>query len=424
MSKPSVQRDGDTWVFAWSEHDVGMAFDAVKESSSTLKARVQVESNIDGRVLGPVNVDILGMRAQTEFANACHSRVNGLSKEQWHGLVVQACAIVAKQFNDPGPLDDLSLIDTSEPIRYLDGSRMVPENETTVLYGDGESAKSLLALRFGYSVASGIDLPWGASTTTGNVLYLDWETNNVTTARRLKRLAIGEAEDVPKIFYRQCIRSIVDELSTIREDISRKNIAVVIVDSISFAASGSLNDDETARTTMNAIRSMSQPGRIVTRIGVAHISKSQAEAAGGKAKPFGSAFFWNGMRSGIEVRKSEENSSENLIDLGIYHWKSNDGRHAKPFGLSVQFDTQTDGILFQPSSIDESPDLAARTPLGQRIRNMLKHAPGNTATTHMLSEELDVPENVLRVTLGRMDGIVKVSDGGGRGKAALWGLEV
>lgn len=418
MSTPQIQRDGDNWVLTWDEHGIGMGFEALKESSSALKARVTVESRLAGRVVGPVNIDLLGMRSQAEFANGCAERVNGLEKPVWRALVVQAFSIVAKQFSDPGPTLDLSEVDATEPVEYLIPG-LVPLSETTVMYGDGESAKSLLALRIAFSVALGHELPWGGVPKVGNVLYLDWETNGATIAKRLRRVALGEACLPPRIHYRECRRSLIDELPTIKEEISRRRIDLVIVDSLGYAASGALVEDETARSAMNAMRNLSP----VTRLAVAHISRANADATGGKTRPFGSAFFWNGMRSGFEVRRSEEASTDNMIDLGIFHWKSNDGRHVKPFGLSVLFDTKGDGILFEESSIDESPDLAAHTPIAQRIRNMLRKTPGNTATSHMMSEQLDIPENVIRTTLGRMQGVVRISEGGGRGKTALWGLE-
>ncbi len=414
MTGPVIERNGDTWALSWAEHSVAMGMERLKERSDGIRAEITVESRVAGRVVGPVDLNILSSESQTRFANVCAKRVNGLTSEVWHALVIQACAIVTKQFREPTPTLDLSAIVDGGPVEYLVPG-LIPLGETTVMYGDGESAKSLLALRIAFSVALGIALPWGVVPMVGTVLYLDWETNSSTVAARLRRIALGEAMSVPRIHYRQCFRSLADELPHIREEIARKAITLVIVDSIGFAASGALVEDETARTAMNALRFMSPATRLV----VAHVSKSTADMAGGKAKPFGSAFFWNGMRSGFEVRRSEENSSDSVIDLGIYHWKSNDDRHVKPFGLSVIFDTASRGVLFEPSAIDDVPDLAARTPLSQRIRNMLRKG---AMSTRNLSDELEVPENVIRTTLGRMEGTMRLEEGGGRGKSTVWGL--
>jgi AAA domain len=413
MAGPTVRRDGDVWHIAWTEHGVAMGIDRLKETSDGLKAEVTIESGIGGRVVGPVTLNLLNTRSQAELANRCFKRVNNLKQETWDGLMVYACAIVAKQYRSPTPTIDLSQLEDAGPVDYLIPG-LVPRAETTVVYGDGESTKSLLCLLVSLCVSMGRELPWGARPQAGNVLYLDWETNARTVASRLRRLALGELCAVPTVHYRQCFRSLTDELPNIREQISKMDISLVVVDSIGFAASGALVEDETARSAMNALRQMTPATRLV----VAHVSKSASESPG-PVKPFGSAFFWNGMRSGIEVRRSEDQASDNLIDIGLYHRKANDGRHERPIGMSVMFDGADGGILFSPSDLGDVPDLAARTPLSSRIRNMLRNG---AQTTRKVADELDVKENVVRVTLGRMEGVTRLESGGGRGKESTWGL--
>ena len=60
------------------------------------------------------------------------------------------------------------------------------------------------------------------------------------------------------------------------------------------------------------------------------------------------------MRSGIEVRRSSEQPSDRVVDLGIYHRKSNDGLHVRPFGLSAIFDGPHGGIQFVPSNLADA----------------------------------------------------------------------
>lgn len=391
-----------------------MGFERLRESRSDgLKAMVTVEGGLAGRVVGPIDLNMLSLTSQGTLATHCHERVNGLSKDQWKSMVVQACAIVTKQYWEPTPTVDLSEVDSSGAIAYVIPG-LVPVGETTVIYGDGGSLKSLMCIRIALSVALGHELPWGAPVQLGNVLYLDWETNPVTVARRLRRVALGEACMTPRIHYRQCFRSLVDELPHIKEEVSRKQISLVIVDSIGFAVSGSLVEDEPARTAMNALRSLSP----CTRLVVAHISKGSAEALGGRAKPFGSAFFWNGMRSGIELRTPEENAGQNVMDLGVFHNKSNDDRLMRPFGLSVIFDTHSDGILFEPTEIQEVPDLAARTSLSSRLRGMLKTG---SATIRDMAQQLDVPSDDVARVLKRMPEVVALPVAN-KTETQRWGL--
>jgi hypothetical protein len=411
-----VERNGDTWALAWDTHSVAMGFERLRETSDGLKGVVTIESTLAGRVAGPVNINLHSTISQSGIAKFCHKRVNSLSDEAWHSIVVQACAVVAKQFAQPTPVIDLSLEPDPGPVEYLIPG-LVPLSETTVMYGDGESAKSLLALRIALSVSAGEELPWGGRCVTGNVLYLDWETNSKTVTTRWRRLAIGETiEQIPKLFYRQCFRSLADELPSIREEIDRKLIKLVIVDSIGFALSGSLTEDEPARAGMNALRSMSP----ATRLAIAHVSKGAAAQESGPVKPFGSAFFWNGMRSGIEIRRGEDSPSENLIDLGVFHRKSNDERHYLPFGLNVLFDEgRGRGILFARANIADVPDLAARTGMSLRLYEILKRG---HASVEELADELDAKEDSVYRTLKKMKSVTQIEPGGGRGRPSVWGL--
>lgn len=278
------------------------------------------------------------------------------------------------------------------------------------------SAKSLTVLRIAASVALGQPLPWDdRPTRMCPVLYLDWETNPRTVAGRLQRIALGMVSAVPTIHYRQCFRSLTDELSSIKEEISKKKIGLVVVDSIGFAASGALTEDDTARSAMNALRQMSPATRLV----VAHISASAAKETQVASRPFGSTFFWNGMRSGLELRRAEEGTDPDNIELGLYHRKANDGEHHRPIGMSVLFDGRKGAVAFIPNDVNETPDLAARTPLSSRLRALLKSGARDTVE---LADLTEMPIDSVSRTLRRMSGIVRVSDGGGRGQSARWGI--
>jgi hypothetical protein len=415
-----VRRDGDTWYFVWPQRQVGFGMDHLKESSDGIHAELTVESvapGVEGRLAGPVRLNLLSARTQSEIATKLEKRVNGsIGKIDWDTLVTYACAVVAKQYRAPTPIVNLAEVEASAAVDYLIPG-LVPEDETTVLYGDGESAKSLLGLRIACSVVSGHQLPWEDEPVRRcPVLYLDWETNPRTVAGRLRRIALGMATNVPEIHYRQCFRSLQDELPHIREEISKRKIGLVIVDSIGFAASGALVEDETARSAMNALRQMSPATRLV----VAHVSAEAARQTTGAARPFGSAFFWNGMRSGLELRRAEEGADADNIELGLYHRKANDGEHHKPIGISVLFDGRQGAIGFWKADIRDMPDLAARTTLSSRLRDLLRDGQRDTID---LSEELDIPIDTVSKTLRRMPDVVRLSDGGGRGKPATWGLQ-
>lgn len=416
MTQPSIQRDGDTWALVWNAHGVAIGMERLSETRDGLRAEITVESTVAGRVLGPTWLNILSDQSQARYAATCAKRVNGIGLDAWHAIVVQACAIVAKQYREPRPTVDLAAVDGDVEVEYL-APGIIPADETTVIYGDGESAKSLFVCRIASSAVLGQPLPWGdRMSRIVPVLYLDWETNQRTVASRLRRVALGMQTSVPQVFYRQCFRSLSDELPSIREEISKKQIGLVIVDSIGFAASGSLNEDETARGAMNSLRQMSPATRLV----VAHVSAESARQTTGTTRPFGSAFFWNGMRSGLELRRAEEGGDPDNIELGLYHRKANDGEHHKPIGMSVLFDGRRGPIAFIEADINDTADLAARTSLSSRLRVMLRR--NGPMATDDLAVELEVPIDTLTKTLRRSSDFVRLIEGGGRGNPSRWAL--
>lgn len=88
------------------------------------------------------------------------------------------------------------------PRRYLlDG--LIPEGYPTLLYGDGGTAKSMLALSFGLAMAQEADKKWLERDVElgGAVLYLDFELDAAEQRRRVNRLARAEGlEQVPDSF--------------------------------------------------------------------------------------------------------------------------------------------------------------------------------------------------------------------------------
>lgn len=433
MELPSIERAGDTWSLAWTEHDVAYGFERLREFNGKLNALVTVEStrpDLNGRVLGPVWVDLRDAYSQRKLADTLKSRVN---HSPWMDLTINSCAIVAKQYGAASPTVKLNQVKDIGPVEYLVPG-LVPMGETTFLYGDSESAKSLLALRIAMSVASGMPLPWGTTPTRKlNVLILDWETNERTVAMRLQRLCAGteNCDVVPEILYRGTMRDrrdaaplrpLTEEVANIREQIYRDDIGLVLLDSIGYAVDGKLSDDEVARQGAKDLRMLAPTTRLV----VAHISKADADKSAGRVDPFGSAFWRASMRSGFEVRRSQEDSSKNQIAVGLWQWKSNDGDHVRPFGLRVLFDDYADGpIQIQPLSVHDVPDLAVRTTLSSRLRVLLRKGANDIET---LADEINaaydtenpVSATTIKNSLSRMPDVIRVvTDQNGTGKFGL-----
>lgn len=417
MSTPELRRHGDTFDFVWRDEAIGIGLERIQERREGLIAEITVESTapaFEGHVHGPAHLNLLSTESQHRLAKVLGERVNHID---WAGMLLTACNIAASRFREPPPVVDLSVGDDPGPVKELLAG--VPKGETIVTYGDGESAKSLFDLLIGVAGAAGVVLPWGARIVERlTVMVLDFETTENTVKSRFRRICRGFGlTEIPKLHYREMHQPLVDAVDVLRGDRDRLGIDLFIVDSLSFACNGSLNDDDVARGLMNALRRLSP----ATRLCVAHVSQESARATHGSTRPFGSAFFWNGMRSGWEIRKAEE-SPPNTIDLGVYHRKTNDLSRERPFAVRVQFDGLDGPITFSRGEVGDSPDLIARTPLSMRIRAALR---AGALDTHELAEEAGVADGTIRSAVRRMPDVVQLSPGrSGRGTAApaVWGL--
>jgi hypothetical protein len=418
MSGPVLRRDGDTFLLVWHDEQLGIGFEHFHESSRDgLKAEVTIESmqpGAAGHVHGPAHLNLLSTESQNRLAKVLAERVN---HTDWQRMLVEACALVTAEWRKPTPVVDLSMAREIESVAFVVPG--VPCGETTLLYGDGESAKSLLALLIALSARTGIVLPWAARIAEPlEVMVCDWETTEQTVRARWRRMCSAyDWPDVPRLYYRAMRRPLADEVDDLRQQRDRLGIGLFIMDSLSFACAGSLNEDDAARGLMNALRQLSP----ATRIGIAHVSQETARATHGTARPFGSAFFWNGQRSGWEVRRAED-SPPDTLDLGLFHRKANDGQRERPSAVRVVFDGTDGPIRFSRGDMADSPDLIGRLPLPTRIRAALR---AQALDTKQLADETGAAEATVRSTVRRMPDVIQLTPGSGGGSNATrarWGL--
>lgn len=434
MSEPrEVVRAGNEWVVTWP--GVRLIFNHVAPSHGELKAQVRVEySSPNGWQYGagPTMVNLVSIEGQKRTGDALTKRTGG--ETPWFDLVATACAIVHFQWSQPPPAvgAQVAAARASGPIDWvLPG--LILAGETSMLYGDGASAKSMLALLIAICVALGIELPWGVRPTRRlKVLYTDWETNDVVFGRRLRRLCSGLEVPVPQddeLVYMGTIVGdpnvavlgpLADEVDTLRTYISRERIGMVIADSVGFMINGKLSDDDVARQAMNNLRML---GGGVTRLAVHHVSRDSAlRQTTGRVDPFGSIYFRNGARSGFEVRKSDEHTTRDEIQLGLFQHKANDGELSHPFALRVHFGP--DAIRFERSDFGTAPDLGQRAPLQQQILEILDRHGESTAQriAFLLGRADRAGEESVRTTLGKLlkAGQVRQARMGLPGNPATW----
>jgi hypothetical protein len=253
---------------------------------------------------------------------------------------------------------------------------------TTILFGDGSSAKSLLALAIAACLERGDASLLGlAKAEARRVLFLDYEWDASVHRRRLERLC---GEQLPEIVYLRCDTPLHDDVDRIRAVIRDTGSNFLIVDSASWAAGDEPETADSAKQFYSGLR----------QIGLDNLVTAHTTKAGADEKPFGSVFWHNGARLTWHV-SAEHETDEDTIRVGLVNRKHNDGKLARPLGWQVTF---ADSIGFEPIDASSIVSVAQRMSIAQRIRTELV---AGSRTVHELAEALDAQTDVVRVTVNR-----------------------
>jgi len=250
-----------------------------------------------------------------------------------------------------------------------------------------------------------------------DVMYCDWEASQKNQLRRLRCLERGMGLTEPAhIHYRRLRRPIWEAAVSLRAEISRLRIGLVIIDSIGYACvPEDINDAATALRAMAAARSLG-----ITVLVVAHVAKGSGDTKT-RRTPFGSVFFENSARSQWEIRKGE-NTEYGVVNIGLFHSKVNDGPQEQPIGLRFEFFGSTfedRSIHIRDNDIKDDAELSQHAPLPVRLRNMLRH--GSLSTSEM-AKEAGTSSAYVRNTLRTMPDVIQLIPHTTKA-AGVWGLK-
>ena len=412
-------REGDAWLFAFPDHGVGLALDALSENRRDgIRAEITIQlldqqGLAGGHVHGPAAFNLTSTSGRQNLIRYLATR-DGMIP--WTDLLEVACARCSREWRAGSPAVDLSTVVVPPGSRHLIYP-LLPANETTILYGPGGSQKSTIALATAVAVAAGLLLPgMRPPDSPAHVGYLDWESNEVEHAERLQWLSAGLGlAEPPHIMYRQMFRGIADDVSAVKALRDRLKLDYIIYDSLAGACAGDLNDGEVAVRTLSAMRQVGG-----TRLVIAHVNAEAAASHNGSSKPYGSIFFVNYGRSLWEVRAGEDNTPEGDEServVGLFHRKVNRGRLHRPISLAVCW-LAGGSVRLIPVDLGADPTVAAHSSLNHRIRELLRR---KGRTVAWLAEQLDSTPKSIDGTLRRMSDVQTIGPPV-RGVETVWGL--
>lgn len=325
-------------------------------------------------------------------------------------LFEQACREAIRAWHQPPKWQALVPKRRPESSLAWIWQRWIPAGETTVLYGDGDSGKSWLALTLAVCTLTGMPLAgtWPVAQLE-SVLYVDYESTAETHAHRLSLLC--DALDTPSpsgLYYLRASAPVHELGALLRAQQQRTRAGLLILDSLGAASAG---EPESAQASFLALNTLASLGPACSRLVLAHISHGEQRHEGHR-KAYGSVYNRNLPRANVEIRRNPLDTQALTVALRVD--KNNDLERPLPEPVSLTMARDEVGALRWTRAILPRPPRATR----HAILALLPRAADDAISSATLSDRLDVDERTIEKALERMarDELVKRVALGRRGK--------
>jgi hypothetical protein len=311
----------------------------------------------------------------------------------WGEYLEETAFRLSQAAREGDPIVTLTGSATSRTRELLPG--LLYEGEPTLIYADGDTGKSLVALTLAAAVHGGAALPLGLRpASSAPAAYLDWETSQDTLETRLALIAAGLGIEPPQIFYKRMKRPLVDEAATLAAEFARRRIGFIVIDSMMFAMArvdgAAFHEPITA--FYNSLRLFAPAASLV----LSHVTNEDARV-GRLARPFGGAFAFNGPRLIWEAKRDREITDATAI-VFTCRKANNLARLPEPFGL--RFVPGDGTITIYPFDLkDAAPQATVGASLTYRIRLAIARGIRKPDT---IAKELNAKRDTVDRTLRRL----------------------
>lgn len=386
-SEPELRREGLDLALVWPD-GIRFTLATIRDGRDGVRGELTVTRGARRLSWGSFAL------SSTQARETLRRKLIAASPEpRWGDLLEEVCWRLTQAAREGEPLVTLTGTVTS-PTREL-MPRLLYEGEPTLIYGDGDTGKSLVALALAVVVQAGAALPFGLKPARAvPAAYLDWETTRDTIEARLALIAAGLGIDPPGIVYKRMTRPLVDEAAALAADFARRGIGFVVIDSKMFAVAGGEGAafHEPIVSFYNALRLFAPAASLVLN----HITGADARG-GGPARPFGGAFAFNGPRLIWEAKRDHDITDATAIAFTCRK-ANNLPRRPEPFGL--RFVPGEGTVTVYPLDLTEAaPQTVAGAGLPYRLRLALAQGDDSVES---LAERVGAKLDHVRVTLHKL----------------------
>ena len=417
MTKPVLRVNGPIYYVEWTDLQISMKFDRLREHKDTVSAEVKIEADLPATAshLHQARINLVSTQQRKSLAGFLEQRTNGAVAD-WQGMVEQATIMVLSEYRKGEPVVKIGDVPQSERLQFLI-EPVMRAGQINLWWGPGGSGKTTMADYLATLVSEGLSgEDMGMLAEPGNVLYLDWETDSEEHSDRIRKIQAGlGVETASDIFYRYCSQALASDIEEIQAIVAEHKIDFVIADSLGQACGDEPNEAKPVLAYFNALRTLR---RVVTLEGgqeiVRPVTSLTIDHPTKEGKLYGSVYKFNQARSIFEFKKSQE-PGDDFLEVGIFHRKMNNGKLIKPLGFRLVYSDHD--IRCSRTDVREVPEFDSYISAKEKLRMALKAGSLSVADA---AEETGLSEDTTRKTLNRhLELFTRLSSGDHAGK---WGL--
>jgi len=339
-------RGTGNYTLTWPELNVRATAKYFRTShDKEVKAEIQFSSEritSQGHLRGG-RVILTSPTSRNSFAKLLFDADPSVEKAEWDIIMEQLCESILTDYRSGSPEMLLTGDAKEEQAEWLIYPLIQVENPT-LIFGIGSAGKSLFAQYLAVLVDAGYE-HGGLKVQRKNVLYLDWETSYQELHSRVTQIrSVLGLPGKSHIWYKSMTSGIADEVETLKDIVSDKEIEFVVIDSMGTAVMGDATAQDVVLRAFMALRELKISSMIID-----HPNKQET----GLKALHGSVYKVNASRHVFEVLKDQQ-VGENVTKFGLFHRKANNTGLIKEMGWQFSFEDNRLSSIQRLSSSDIS----------------------------------------------------------------------
>lgn len=390
MRDPTITPIRRNLVFNWAEGPI-VKVTRIREERGQIHGEVAVGLRYLNETLHlhEAHCNLSSTRSRTDLTKRLQAAHGDIT--EWAEIVEVVCVRSIKRFRQGRPsvwIDEVPFRETIEP-------RLEPfvyQRQPAVLFGDGGAGKTTFCLSMGVAIATGEPF-LSYYPRQCPVLYLDWEADEETVARRVQLIKNGmDITTHVQLRYKRMYGLLSEQLDEIAAEVADNGYGFVIIDAMGKATASAPEGAAAALTLFDGMDSLEVDYLIID-----HMDKISASNGTKNPRPYGSTYKYNSARS-VWYAKSQGEPGESEIYVKMEHIKGNDLTKSKPVPLKIEFGPSSTCIT-RTSWEDMPEEVRGRPSMESQIKDVLEEGP---KTVPEIAKAMKAKTDSVRVILNRM----------------------